>query len=132
MIQAAGRDIKLAFQNFYRNLWLSIATIIIIVLTLLSLNILVSLQAISNEAVAYLKNKVDITVYLKPSSTREQIDSMKTFLAAQDSVRTVQVIPKEDALTEFSRRFEDDPTIQESLLELQGNPLGDSLVIKAV
>ncbi|MDO8435266.1 MAG: permease-like cell division protein FtsX [bacterium] len=132
MIQVIGRDIKLALQNFYRNLWLSIATMIIIVLTLLSVNILVSLQAVSLEAVTYLKNKVDVTVYLKPEATGEQVDNMKTFLATQTGVKSVEVIPKEDALTEFAERFKNDPIVQESLLELQGNPLGDSLVIKAV
>lgn len=132
MIHAIGRDCKLAFQNFYRNLWLSIATMIIIVLTLLSVNILVSLQAVSQEAMSYLRGKVDVTAFLKPEATREQVDNMRAFLAAQEGVQSVTLIPKEEALTQFSKRFKDDPTVQESLLELSGNPLGDSLVIKAV
>lgn len=131
MLPAIMRNLRLAWQNFYRNIWLSLAAMIIIVLMLLSVNVLVCVNALSREAIGYLENKVDITIYLKQEATREQADNLYAYLASLEKTGEVKFIPREEAFAEFSKNYSADATIQESLLEIGENPLGDSLRVKA-
>ena len=46
-------------------------------------------------------------------------------------VKNISYISSDDNLSEFTTRHQDDLVIQETLKELEGNPLGATLVIKA-
>jgi len=61
------RLIKFAIQNFFRNFWLSLVTITIIVLSLFSVNTLIGLEAISQAIIKSVADKIDIAIYLKPA-----------------------------------------------------------------
>ena len=65
--------IKFSFQNFFRNFWLSLVTITIIVLSLFSVNALLGLNGISQAVLASVTDKIDISVYFRPGATEEAI-----------------------------------------------------------
>ena len=60
------RSIWFAIQSFWRNIWLSLATIFIISLTFMSINFLVAINAISDSAILAIKDRVDVSIYFKP------------------------------------------------------------------
>ncbi len=60
------RALKFAFQSFYRNVWLSIATILILVLTLFSVSLVGTVNFIGDRAIKSVKDKVDLSVYFYP------------------------------------------------------------------
>ncbi len=125
------RSILFAFQSFWRNIWLSLATIFIIFLTLISVNFLVMINAVSNSTTAAVKEKIDVSVYFKPEVREKKINEIKSHLETTPEVKKISYKSPEENLEQFRQRHQDDQVIQETLDELKGNPLGGTLIIKA-
>lgn len=125
------RMLKMSFTNFWRNIWLSIATISVLVLTLVTLSILIALNVIGNSAIASIENKIDISVYLKPTINPEQSQTIEQHIRSLDGVSEVTFISKEQALQNFRERHKDSDLILESLTELDDNPLQPSFIVLA-
>ncbi|MDP3995581.1 MAG: permease-like cell division protein FtsX [bacterium] len=127
-----SRIIKFSLQNFGRNIWLSIVTITIIVLTLFSVTSLVFVNAVMNEAIGLVKSKVDVSVYFKPTATEEQIAGVQSHLLTLPYVTTVKHVTKSEALANLREQYKNSPLILESLKELSNNPLGDTLIVNTI
>ncbi|HNX11244.1 MAG TPA: permease-like cell division protein FtsX [bacterium] len=123
------RILKFSFQDVSRNIWLSIATITILVLALFSVNVLLTVQALSQNAINAIKDKVNISLYLRPEASEAEILDLKTKLAALPEVREIGYISKVEALDSFRERNKNNPEIFSALRELGKNPLSPSLVI---
>ncbi|MBU4375751.1 hypothetical protein KKH38_04575 [Patescibacteria group bacterium] len=54
------RVIKFSFQDIGRNIWLSVITITILILALFSVNMLLTVNMISNSAIEAVKEKIDV------------------------------------------------------------------------
>ena len=126
-----GRTIKLGFQNFFRNFWLSVVTVIILFLTLFSITLLATINMIGNEAITLVKDKVDMDIYFKVGTDIEKVLDAKEFFENNDKVEKVTYISSEQALEDFKDEYKDDITISQSLEELDENPLPASLIVKA-
>ncbi len=127
-----GRIIKFALQNFWRNFWLSFVTVTIIIFTLLSISSLLFVNVLTNEAIASVKDRVDISVFFKPEVSSAEIALIEKDIQAFPYVKSTSVISREETYKQFIKQHADDAVIQESLQELKENPLGDTIVIKAV
>ena len=125
------RVLKYAFQDFGRNIWLSIVTITVLVLALLSVNILISLNAISDSIVGSVKDKVDVSVFFKKETPQATVDNFQEKIRVLPEVKEVIFIAKDQALADFTEKHRDDPAILEALKEVEKNPLLDALIIKA-
>ncbi len=125
------RIIKFSFQNFYRNFWLSLVTITIIILTLFSLTSLIVLNAATDNAILAIKNKIDISIYFESNAEEQQVKLIKQNIEKYDQVKEVKFISAEQALSKFKKFHENNELVQESLIELNENPLGPTLTIKA-
>lgn len=128
---AIKRSILFALQSFWRNIWLSITTIFIIFLTFLSVNFLVVINAISDSALTTVKEKIDVSIYFKANIRENKVAEIKSHLETLPQVKNISYSSPEQNLEEFKKRHENDQTIQETLNELAGNPLGATLNIKA-
>lgn len=131
MFVSVYRIIKSAFQDFWRNFWLSLVTISILSLALISINILLVLNVLGNVALTTVEERIAVSVYLKPGTSDEVVGSIKSYLYSQPQVADVQVTSADEALEALRRRNPDNSTIQEAVDELDGNPLGPSLAIRA-
>ncbi len=125
------RQIKIAFQGFFRNFWLSLATIIIILLSLFSISLLIGFNIITRQATHLVEERINLGIYFKPEVSLEKIQEAKSFLENLPSVKEVKYISKDEALKEFKKKHQDNPIISKSLEELEENPLSDSLIVKA-
>ena len=92
---------------------------------------LLSFQFLSTQIVVSLQQKVDISAYFKTDATEEQILELKDDLQSLPEVTEVNYISRDQALTDFKARHLNDELIQESLEQLESNPLAASLNIKA-
>ncbi|PJE58176.1 MAG: hypothetical protein COU81_02065 [Candidatus Portnoybacteria bacterium CG10_big_fil_rev_8_21_14_0_10_36_7] len=131
MYKSLTRVIKSGWVNFYRNKWLSLTSVLIMVLTLLSINSLLFVNLVSNKILSELQNKIDISVYFKSDSSETDIFKVRDDLIALSEVKNVEYISKDQALENFKERHKDNPVLTESLDELGDNPLTASLNIKA-
>jgi cell division transport system permease protein len=131
MTLAALRIIKFALQDFWRNFWLSIATISVLVLALFSVNILVGLQATSRAIIDTVEDKVDINFMINNSAMDAEVNNFQVFLKNMDMVEAVNFLTREEVLADFQDKNRDNPTITEALEQLDENPFSSTIIVKA-
>jgi len=131
MLTTLFRIIKYGFLGFWRNGWLSTATLSIIVLALLVFEGLIISNVLTKTALTSLQEKIDISIYFKSNTSEDDILKIKKSLESLAEVKGVEYISRDRALEIFKERHKDDPTITQSLEELKENPLLASLNIKA-
>ena len=125
------RSIKYGFQNFGRNIFLSIATTSIMVLTLFGLGFFMVINQISSDALSGIQARVDISVYLKEGLEESQVNDFISYVKSIEGVRETNLITKEMALEKFKETYKDNPSIIQSLQVLDENPLPVTLTVKA-
>lgn len=123
------RIIKFSFQDIARNVWLSIVTITILLIALFSINTLLTVRAVSDNAVNAVKEKIDISLYLKADASEKDIISLQERITGLPEVKSVSYTSKQEALEIFRTRYRDNQEILQALNELGKNPLSPSLAI---
>lgn len=118
-------------QNFWRNGLVSVATILIMVITLSVLIGLIIFGVLTKSSVAALQDKLDISVYFKIDTPEDEILNLSKSLSSLAEVKNVEYISRDKALENFKEKHKDDTVIIKALGELENNPLLASLNIKA-
>jgi len=131
MVTTLLRILKYGFQNFWRNGWLSTATVVVMALALLLFQGLILFDVITSTAVSSIQDKIDIAVYFTRTTTEDEILNIQRSLKDLDEVKSADYISSEEALKRFKEDHKDDSTINQALTELSENPLLASLNIKA-
>lgn len=124
------RVIKFGLQDIARNIWLSVITVLILVLALISVNLLLAVKVLSSSTISAVKEKIDISLYLNADAEEGRILVLKNQISGLDSVRRVDYVSKQAAIESFRPKHKNDPEILQALLELGKNPLSPSLIIK--
>lgn len=125
------RVIKAGVLSFWRNRWVSSATISVMMLALGLITSLVLTSVVAGSLLKTLEEKVDISVYFKLETGEGEIIKVKQELESLDDVKTVEYVSRQDALERFEAEHQNNPLIVKSLEELGENPLEASLNIKA-
>jgi cell division transport system permease protein len=118
------------FVSFWRNPFVSLASVLMLSITLFVIGSLVFNNALLDSALAELKNKVDVNVYFVTEAPEEDILALKKNLEAIPEVLRVTYVSREEALADFKARHENDSRTLQALEELGDNPLGAVLNIK--
>ena len=125
------RIIKSGLLSFTRNGLVSWAAVLVMTVTLSVITSLLLLQAVLNFSLDQIQNKVDVTIYFTPSAEEERILVLKESLLKLPEVAEVDYTSSAEALAIFRDRHQDDyPTIQ-ALEEINENPLGAYLNVRA-
>jgi cell division transport system permease protein len=127
----AKRVFNVGWTNFKRNTYLSMGTTGVMVLVLFLFSGLISLNFLTSQIVSGLDEKVDISVYFKNDASEDEIAKVKSDLEVLGAVKNVEYVSKDQALNEFKARHAGDTLVQDSLAELDVNPLQASLNVKA-
>lgn len=125
------RICKNAFINFWRNGWVSVATVLIMVLTLFVVGSLFLFQVMLRSTLDEVEKKVDVSVYFKTDAEEADILKVKDLLAGLPEVKSVEYVSREQALQEFKDRHSGNALIASALDELDDNPLGATVKIRA-
>jgi len=128
-MQSLFRIIKFSFQDIARNVWLTIVTITILLLALLSINTLEIVRVISDNAVGAVKEKINISLYLKAEAPEEEILALRESLLSSKRVKSVSYISRQKALENFREKYKNNQEVLNALKELGRNPLSPSLTI---
>lgn len=125
------RITKEGMRSFSRNQLVSLASIVVMTMSLLILAGVMLFHAVLGFSLAQLENRVDVNLYFYPDTPEIEIQNLATTIEDISGVRDVVYVSRTEALTEFQKQHKDDPLIQRSLDELGENPLGASLNIRA-
>ena len=126
-----GRTIKESFVNFWRNGWLSVASVSVLTLSLYVVGTLMVVMLVSSTILSNVESRINVSVYFKPDISEDQILKIKSDLEGYGEVKSAQYISKDQALADFKKNNADEPVILQSLDEIGGNPLLASLVVRA-
>ncbi|KKW19968.1 MAG: Efflux ABC transporter, permease protein [Parcubacteria group bacterium GW2011_GWA2_51_10] len=125
------RVARYGFIGFIRNGFVSLSAVLIMTITLFVVATILISGAALNETLQNLKARVDVSVYFTTNATAEQIEDIKKMLEGQPEVASVTYLDRESALARFRERHKSDQRILQALDELDENPLGASLEVRA-
>ena len=125
------RILRSGFVSFFRNGFVSLAAVLVMTITLFAIGSLLFSGALLEKSLNELKDKVDVNVYFMTTVPEDDILAFKTVLEGLPEVKEVTYTSREEALAIFRVRHEDDQLTLQALDELDENPLGASLSIKA-
>ncbi len=131
MFSSIKRIIHSSWKSFFKNNGFSIATIFILVFTLILVPSFFLFHQLTQFLISSVQEKADVSVYFVPDSLPEKILEIQKKLKALPEVKSVEYTSQEEALDEFTQRHKQDQEIIEGLEEYGGNPLFASLDIKA-
>ncbi len=125
------RIIRTGFLNFGRNAFVSLSSVLVMVITLSVIGSLLFVSATLNSLLTDVREKVDINVYFLTSAQESDILALQKTLEALPEIDSVEYTSREQALEAFRLRHENDQSTLQALDELDNNPLGASLNIRA-
>ena len=125
------RIVNSGFMSFWRSGTVSLAGVSIMTVTLVVIGLIYFGNAVLNTSLNTLRDKVDITVTFIPTANETDIQGVKRSLEGLHEVSLVTYTSREEALDAFKLRHANDQSILSALDELNENPLGAVLDIKA-
>lgn len=131
MITGLRRVMKAGFVGFWRNAYVSLASIFVLMVALFVIGATMFINQLLNVSLVALQSKVDINVYFVPQAPEDEIERIHNAVAALPDVAQVQYTTKEEALQKYRDRRQGDEISLQALEELDENPLGGNLAIQA-
>lgn len=96
------RMCRYGVNNFSRNAWLTIAATAVMTVTLLIVFMTLTARQVLVDTVDQIRDKVDVSMYVKTETTPEQADEIKARLEKLNSVTRVNYTSPEQAKVDFS------------------------------
>ena len=125
------RILRTGFYNFWRNGTVSLASVLVMMVTLMVIGMIVFTGAILDRSLNELRSMVDINVTFVTTASEESILDIKRSLESLPEVSIVTYVSRDEALSAFKERHANDQSILSALDELGENPLGAVLNVKA-
>jgi len=132
MIVSIRRVFKAGFVAFWRNAYVSMASVFVITIALFVIASTMLIDQLLTASLQQLQAKVDVNIYFVPSAPESEIERIQTALSAMPEVAEVTFTSREDALALYRERSQNNMIVLQSLDELGENPLGASLAVRAV
>jgi len=123
------RIVKSGITSFGRNVWLAIAAIAMMCITLTILLFAIIANATFSHTVTDLTSHIDVSVYLKDNVTDAQRGGLIKQVKALPNVKAVSYISKADALKAYEAQNANNTDLLQAISETN-NPLPASLDIK--
>ena len=127
----AKRIARYGLIGFIRNGFVSLAAVLIMTITLFVLASVVIFGAALQSTLEQLTENVDVTVYFLADAPEKDVMDIKTSLEALPEVALVTYTTSEEAFAAFRERHKNDRLTIQALDELEDNPLGASLGVRA-
>jgi cell division transport system permease protein len=123
--------VRSGFVGFWRSAYVSLASIFVITVALFVIAMTMLLDQLLTVSLTNIQSKVDINVYFVTTADEVAINALKTKIEALPDVAEVRYTSREDALTEYRLKNQNDSVAMQALEELGENPLGATIAIRA-
>lgn len=127
----AKRIIRSGYRNFTRSGFTSLASILMMVITLFVITSLIFVKATLTASLDDIKKQVDVTVYFVPGADESSIANIQSIISKFPEVKDVSYTSSDEAILAFKEKHANDYLTLQALDELNTNPLGASLNIRA-
>ena len=131
MVTSTRRIFKAGFVGFWRNAYVSLASIFVITVALFVIGSTMLIDQLLGASLAQLQAKVDINVYFVTTAPQEEIDALINSVKALPEVERVTYTSRDEALTEYRAKNQNDSVAMQALDELRENPLGATIAVQA-
>ena len=127
-LRTAGYFARQAWVSIRRNLWMSLAAVASVAITMFILGAFLLLVFNINFISTSLKSNVEAAVFLLPETPREETLAVQKQIEAMPGVVKVDLVPREEGFRQLSQQFGG----ESELLEATGgvNPLPDYLLVR--
>ncbi len=125
------RIVHSGFTNFWRNGIVSLSAVLIMFITLFIISITLFSSALLQHTLNSLQDKVDVNINMLIIANEQDILNLKTSLEKLPEVEKIEYVSRDQALESYRERHKDDERILSALDELDENPLGAALNIRA-
>jgi cell division transport system permease protein len=125
------RITRAGFFSFWRNGFVSLASVLIMIITLSVIGSIIFVHALLATSLAQIQDKVDVNVYFVTTAPEDQILAMKQTIEQLPEVAQVTYVSRDQELQDFKDRHANNQLTLQALDELGDNPLGAVLNIKA-
>ena len=95
------RIVKYGSSGFSRNIWLSSAATVVMIVTLVILFVTIVASVILTNTAEMMKDKIDITIYIKPNTTQEVYTQLSDIMKQDPNVRSVETTTSEEEYNKF-------------------------------
>lgn len=126
------RILRAGWVSFTRNGVVSAAAVLVLTITLFVIGSLIFLQAVLQNSLDQIRDKVDVTIYFNLNAPEDRIFTLKEALEKLPEVKSVAYVSASEALESFRKRHENDYLVIQALEELNDNPLSAYLNVKAM
>lgn len=118
-------------KNFVRGGAVSVATVLVMTVTLAIIGGLIFVSALLSYTLESIKEKVDVSVYFVTTASEQSILAVKDQLGRLPEVEKVSYTSREDILTQFRSRNAGNQLNLQALDEIGTNPFGGRLDVHA-
>ena len=125
------RTFQEGLDNFRRNGWLSFATVSVLAISLYVISVTIILGVTANIVLKNIEDKINVSVYFNSDVDESKILDIKNSLVGYQEIKSIDYVSKDQALEQFKKLGNSNPSINQALDEIGDNPLLSALVIRA-
>jgi cell division transport system permease protein len=128
-METVKRIFRFGFHNYVRNGWLSMATTLVLALTLFIVAVFTLNTYVIRLTTKSVQDKLDMAVYINDSPSEEEVGAFVSNIKAYPEVREVIYLNKEQVIAEWNKLTVDSKI--KSQVNEENNPLPRTIKIKA-
>lgn len=101
VMREKARIAKYGAKGFGRNIWLSTAATVVMAITLIILFVTIVASVILTNTAEMMKDKIDITIYLKPNTSQEELENLTSIIKRDSNIKSVDTSTSEEEYEKF-------------------------------
>ena len=125
-IRNEGRILKYGAKGFSRNIWLSVAATIVMAITLIISFVTITASVILSNTAETMREKIDITIYLKPNTSLEDLNKLKETIEKDANVKSVVVSTSKEEYEKFLSENQD----SEEIIDVMDEEMSELMISK--
>ena len=110
-VRDTARVMKYGTKGFGRNIWLSTAATVVMAVTLIILFVTIVASVILTSTAELMKDKIDITIYFKPNTSREVLTDLENRIKEDPNIKSVETATSEEEYEKFLQENEGSESI---------------------
>ena len=100
-LREEGRILKYGTKGFAQNIWLSIAAMVVMAITLIILFVTIVASVILTNTANMMRDKIDITIYFKPNTSEKVLGELKETIEKDKNIKEVTISTSEQEYEKF-------------------------------